>query len=217
MTPFSRLSSTLLLALVATSTTVLTSTAHAKKGDGRGYGDNRGYGTERSYGKNRKQGGFGYSGYDLGGGYIAIDGSSLNINSPDNNDQINPKGMRFRLGVQMNEVFDIEAHLGGASDSDIDTYDEFSAAYVGLYLKAYQPIGRFSALFAMAGGSSVELTQTINDQQFSDDRSGFSYGFGVETQLGRALDLTADYVRYTLDDDEFSEVSAFNVGLKWHF
>ncbi|MFK7997598.1 MAG: porin family protein [Granulosicoccus sp.] len=148
--------------------------------------------------------------------YLAIDGSSVTINNSVEND-LNPRGLRLRLGVRVSETFDLEAHFGGGTDQATQAFDEFSAAYMGVYLKGYVPIGQRSALFAMAGGASVELTQTVRGGRFSDDRAGFSYGFGLETQLSHSLDLSADYMRYTLDDDEFSEASAVNLGLKWYF
>ncbi|MFK8083709.1 MAG: porin family protein [Granulosicoccus sp.] len=149
-------------------------------------------------------------------GYLGIDGSSLTVtNSVE--DDLNPRGLRLRLGVRVSETFDIEAHFGGGSDDTTQAFEEFSTGFAGVYLKGYLPVGQRSALFALVGGASVEFTQTIRGSRFSDDRSGFSYGFGLETQLSPALDLSADYVRYTLDDDDFSEVSAVNLGLKWYF
>lgn len=149
-------------------------------------------------------------------GYVGIDGSSVTVDNTVDDD-INPRGLRLRLGVRVSETFDLEAHFGGGTDDTTRAFDEFSAVYMGLYLKGYLPIGQRSALFAMAGGSAVELTQTLGRGEFTDDRSGFSYGFGLETQLSSHLDLSADYMRYTLDDDEFSEVSAVSLGLKWYF
>jgi len=150
------------------------------------------------------------------GGYLGIDGSSLTVtNSVE--DDINPRGLRLRLGMRVSQHFDIEAHVGGGTDRDVRTFDQFRTSYAGVYLKGYQPIGHRSALFALVGGTVVELTQSIGSGRFSDDRGGLSFGFGLETQLSRTLDLSADFMRYALDDDEFSAVSAVNLGLKWYF
>lgn len=148
--------------------------------------------------------------------YIGIDGSSVTVDNTVDND-VNPRGLRFRLGTRIDTMFDIEAHFGGAVDDTTTAFDELSATYAGLYLKGYLPVGKRSALFALAGGAAVELTQTVGGGEFSDDRSGFSYGFGLETQLSSYLDLSADFMRYSLDDDEFSGVSAVNLGLKLYF
>lgn len=148
--------------------------------------------------------------------YIGIDGSSVTVDNTVDDD-INPRGLRFRLGTRIDRMFDIEAHFGGAVDDTTTAFEEFGASYAGVYLKGYLPVGKRSALFALVGGSAVEITQTVGGGEFSDDRKGFSYGFGLETQLSTHLDLSADFMRYSLDDDEFSGVSAINLGLKWYF
>lgn len=148
--------------------------------------------------------------------YIGIDGSSISLDS-DNEDGINPLGARVRLGVEVSEWFDLEAHFGGGNDNSTRTFNSLSVAYAGLYLKGYLPIGKRSAVYALAGVAAVEITQTIARSRFTDQRNGFSYGIGAETQVSEYWDLTLDYVRYTLNDENFSEVSAVNFGLKWYF
>ena len=148
--------------------------------------------------------------------YVGLDGTSLTVDNTVDDD-VNPIGARLRLGQRVNEFFDLELQLGGGLDESTQGFDELRAAFAGLYLKGYLPLGRRSALFALAGASTVELTQTIGRGRFSDNRSGFSFGFGLETQLTRRLDLSADFMRYSLDDDEFSEVDAVNLGLKLYF
>ena len=150
-------------------------------------------------------------------GYIGVDGTSISINSAGGGD-INPIGVRLRLGTRVSRVFDIEAQFGGGSDDETtSTFDELGASYMGCYLKGYLPLGRYSAVYALAGGAALELTQTIGEGKFSDERTGFSYGFGLETQLSRHMDLSADFMRYTIDDNEFTAVSAINLGIKWYF
>ena len=150
------------------------------------------------------------------GGYIGLDGTSVALdNSLD--DDLNPRGARLRLGMRLDDLFDVEVHLGGATDRHTVAFDDFSTGYAGAFLKAYLPVGHRSALFALAGASGVEITQRINGSEFSDSRSGFSYGFGLETQLSGALDLSADYVRYVGGVGEFSEISAVSLGVKWYF
>ena len=148
--------------------------------------------------------------------YIGIDGSSVTVDNTVDDD-VNPLGLRFRLGTRLGDLFDVEAHFGGAVDGETEAFEEFGTAYVGVYLKGYLPVGRRSALFALGGGSAVELIQTVRGGEFSDNRTGFSYGFGLETQLSSHLDLSADFMQYSLNDDEFSGVSAVNLGLKWYF
>lgn len=148
--------------------------------------------------------------------YIGLDRSSVAFDHSDQTD-ISATGMRVRLGLRVSDGFDLEAHIGGGANSSTQAFDEIRASYMGLYLKGYLPVGHRSALFALVGGAGVDFEQTIGPGKFNDDRAGFSYGFGLETQLSERLDLSADFMRYSLDDDEFSEVSAFNIGLKLYF
>lgn len=149
-------------------------------------------------------------------GYIGLDGTSLALDT-ELNEELNPRGVRLRLGMRLDDLFDVEVHLGGATDLHTTAFDQFSTGYAGAFLKAYLPVGQRSALFALAGASGVEITQRINGRDFSDSRTGFSYGIGLETQLSEALDLSADYVRYLGGDGEFSEISAVSLGVKWYF
>ncbi len=150
------------------------------------------------------------------GGYIGLDGSSLDIeNTLD--DELNPGGIRLRLGMPVAPMFDVELHIGGGSESETLVADRFTASYMGAFLKGYLPVGRRSALFALAGFSAVDFTQTFDGRDFSDERSGFSYGFGLETEISQRLDLSADYVRYVRNDGPFSELSSVNLGIKLYF
>lgn len=148
--------------------------------------------------------------------YIGLDGSSLSIENSQDSD-LSPRGVRLRLGARISQVLDIELHLGGGSESETVVADRLSAGYLGGFVKAYAPLGERSALFALAGVSSVEFTQTVNGREFSDDRSGFSFGFGMETQLTQRLDLSADFVRYLRSDGPFTELSSVNLGIKYYF
>ncbi len=148
--------------------------------------------------------------------YIAIEGIAGTLDNPSNT-EIDPAGLRLRLGTRIDETFDLEVQFGFLGDDTIDNVDKLGAAFAGAYLKGYLPIGYNSALFALGGLTAVELTQTVNDQKFSDSRSGFSYGFGLETKLTENADLTADYMRYIADDGLFEHFSAVSFGIKLYF
>ncbi|MFK8076107.1 MAG: outer membrane beta-barrel protein [Granulosicoccus sp.] len=148
--------------------------------------------------------------------YIGVDGASMSINSTQNDD-LNPLGLRLRMGVRLNDFFDIEAHLGGGSDTESVSYDSFSTSFASALLKGYLPFGQKSAVFGLVGLSSLTHSQDINGRTFTDSQSGFSYGIGMETQLSSRVDLSADLMRYSADGAEFSDVTAVSFGLKWYF
>ncbi|MBX2884937.1 MAG: porin family protein [Granulosicoccus sp.] len=154
-------------------------------------------------------------------GYFAIEGSAMslvNSSAPDgSHEELSPGGLRLRVGTRISELLDLEGHLGFSFDDDNDQFDEISATYFGAYLKAYLPVGHSSALFALGGLTTVNLNQNVNGRDFTDDRSGVSYGFGLETQLTENADLSADYMSYIRDEGLFEEVSSFNFGIKLYF
>lgn len=150
------------------------------------------------------------------GGFIAVEGTSIDYRGTVGED-INPRGLRLRLGVPLAPNIDVEAHIGGSRDRDVPGYDSIGTAYAGAFLKGYIPLGYTSAFFMAAGLSAVELQQTIDARRFDDQDAGFSWGFGLETEISDNADLTADYTRYLSGDGLFEEVSAVSFGLKVYF
>jgi outer membrane immunogenic protein len=148
--------------------------------------------------------------------YIGLDGASITVENP-LDDELNPHGMRLRLGIRLSDLLDMEMHLGGGTDSDTPAFESFSATYAGAYLKAYLPFGQRSSLFGLAGVSGVSYSQDVNGRTFTDSQSGFSYGFGMETQITDRLDLSADYMLYSNNGTQFSELSAISFGIKYYF
>jgi len=152
----------------------------------------------------------------VAGSYITLEGTSVTVQ--DNLDgELNPMGLRFRLGAPVGHNLDVEAHLGFSADLRDSAYDEFGTSYAGLFLKAYLPVGYNSAFYGLVGSSVVSLTQTVNAQEFTDERYGFSYGAGLETKLSERVDLTADYIRYVRDEGLFKDISAVSFGVKFYF
>ncbi|MBX2836658.1 MAG: porin family protein [Gammaproteobacteria bacterium] len=148
--------------------------------------------------------------------YIAIEGSRMEV-ANNNNNSLEPSGLRFRLGSRVSDFFDVEGHFGFTSDDENPAFEEFNSNFMGAYLKGYIPVGQRSALFGMGGFTRVKLSQTFNDREISDARTGFSWGFGMETQLSERVDITADYMQYLSDEGLFEDISAINFGVKLYF
>jgi len=125
--------------------------------------------------------------------------------------------LKTNSSIQLNEFLDFETHLGGGTDRQTESFDTFSATFAGAYLKAYLPVGRRTSVFGLAGVSGVRYTQRLDGRSFNASQSGISYGVGLETRISRRLDLSADFMRYTNDGAEFSELSAVSLGIKWYF
>lgn len=158
------------------------------------------------------------AGFAQGSTYIAIEGTAGSLDvDPSASSEIDPGGLRLRLGTRVDKTFDIETHFGFLRDNNTDSFDHLDASFAGVYLKGYLPVGYNSALFALGGMTVLELGQDVDGQRFTDSRGGFSYGFGLETQLSENTDLTADYMRYIADDGLFDHFSAVSFGVKLYF
>ncbi len=149
--------------------------------------------------------------------YFSIDGSKLNLQTEGSDEDISPGGIRFRIGSQISPRIDVEGHLGFSFEDETDDFDSLSATYFSGFLKGYIPLGRASALYGLVGWSAISLTQELANTEFTEDRGGFSWGFGMETQLTKNADLTGDFVNYIASDGAFENISAVNVGIKLYF
>lgn len=148
--------------------------------------------------------------------YFSIDGSLLNLRT-EADDDFSPGGIRFRMGSQLSPRFDVEGQLGFSFSDESESFDSIRATYFSGFLKGYIPLGTTSALYGLAGFSAISLTQEIGFSEFTEERGGFSWGFGMETQFTRNVDLTADFVNYINSDGVFENISAVNVGIKLYF
>ncbi len=150
------------------------------------------------------------------GPYLGIDGSAFSLDGS-SDDDLNPRGVRLRLGLPISRVFDLEGHFGFGSEDDVDAFDEIDVVYSSVFLKAHAPLGARTTAYAMAGLTAVELTETIGRREFSDEDASISFGFGLETVLSKRVDLSADYVFYSQDVGIFDDLSAVSLGLKFYF
>lgn len=150
--------------------------------------------------------------------YFALEGTALSVGSSSvQNLDFSPIGVRLKVGAKLNQVFDIEAQLATTSDDSTSLFDQFDATLGGVYLKGYLPLGYRSSLYGLGGYNWAKFTGVSLDRDLVDRQSGFSYGFGLETQLSINIDLSADFMRYTLEEGEYDEVSSVNFGVKVYF
>ncbi len=150
------------------------------------------------------------------GPYLGIDGSAFSLDGS-SDDDLDPRGVRLRLGLPISRVFDVEAHFGFGTEDDIAAFDEIDVVFSSVFLKAHAPLGARTTAYAMAGLTALELTETIGRREFTDEDAGISFGFGLETVLSRRVDLSADYVFYSQDVGIFEDLSAISLGLKLYF
>jgi len=151
---------------------------------------------------------------------FAIDISRLTINS-DGDSEINPVGLRGRLSTQISRFFDVSAHGGFSFSESTSGFDELVLTYASGFLKGVVPIGNRSAVYGLAGFTVASFTEDLGRRpvrgDFRENSSGFSWGFGAETQLAENVDLTADFVSYLQREGLFEEIFAVSIGLKIYY
>jgi len=151
---------------------------------------------------------------------FAIDVSRLTINN-DSDSELNPVGLRGRLSTQISRYFDVSGHGGFSFSESISGFDDLVLTYAGAFLKGVLPIGNRSAVYGLAGFTVASFTEDLGRRpvrgDFREDSSGFSWGFGAETQLAENVDLTADFVSYLQRRGLFEEIFAVSIGLKIYY
>jgi len=150
--------------------------------------------------------------------YFSIEGTALNVGSSRQSDvQFEPVGVRLKVGTGLSRAFDLEAQVAASSDDSIEALDQLDASQAGVFLKGYLPLGFRSSLYGVGGYHWTKFTAASVDQELVDRQSGFAFGFGVETRLSKNIDLSADFMSFTVDEAEYDEVSSINVGVKVYF
>lgn len=135
-------------------------------------------------------------------GYVGGDALFWSLD-PDGGSSRDDVGLRLRSGVQFNDYFALEGHLGtGGSDGNAEL--DYLA---GAYAKGFIPVAPEVRLYGLAGFTEVDFD--------SDRESDFSYGAGAEMDVARNLSVGADYMRY-LDKSAYT-FDAASVGLRYRF
>jgi len=149
--------------------------------------------------------------------YFSIEGAALNVDSNSLGTSFDPFGVRVKVGTRLSKAFDVEAQFTTSSDDSNDLLEELDATLAGVYLKGYLPLGFRSSLYALGGYSWARFATLSFDQEIIDRQSGFSYGFGLETQLSKNIDLSADFTSYSQEGGVYDDVSSVNFGIKVYF
>lgn len=112
-------------------------------------------------------------------------------------------GLRLNGGIQFNDYFAVETHLGtGGSDGPAEL-----DSLAGIYAKGILPISQEFRVFGLLGGTEVDF-DAGND-------SDVSYGAGAEFDVAPNLAVGADYMRY-LDTSE-GTFDAASLGVRYRF
>lgn len=143
---------------------------------------------------------------------FGIDLSRVTLDS-DTDPELNPGGIRFRLGYQVSTYVDVVGHLGFSFTESTESFDDIGLGYFSGFLKGYLPIGGNHAFYGLLGWTAASLSQDVRRGSFREDRAGFSWGAGAEVQVADRIFLNADFVSYIQSDGLFEDISAISIGL----
>ncbi|NIC07459.1 porin family protein [Billgrantia bachuensis] len=122
---------------------------------------------------------------------------------PDQGSSADSVGLRLNGGMQFNDYFGAEAHLGTGGSDGATELDYL----VGAYAKGILPVSQEFRLYGLAGFTEVDFD--------ADSESGFSYGAGGEFDVAPNLAVGADYMRY-LDESAYT-FDAASIGIRYRF
>jgi hypothetical protein len=96
---------------------------------------------------------------------------------------------------------------GGAQDVSVDFF-------LGAYAKGILPLSPRFSLYGIAGVTYGDLSGS-GDLRFSGSDADFSYGIGVDYQIGATTSLNFEWAR--LFDTSDYKLDALSVGLSFRF
>ena len=150
-------------------------------------------------------------GRSFGGGQIA----PLTL-SEDGASDAEPSALIGRVGTFVGNQLAVEGRFGvGFDDDTVDGVDVEIDRLVGVYGSGHIPMGGTSSLYAVLGYSDVKASFSGPDGSTTDSESGFSYGFGADIGITRAIALNVEFMRYI--DRSDVDVEALAVGLHYRF
>ena len=123
------------------------------------------------------------------------------------------------LGKVINQNFAVEGRFGtGITDDDVggsgprDVGVDF---LLGAYAKGILPITPRFAVYGLAGVTYGDLSAGSGGLRFSDSDADFSYGFGLDYQIGATTALNFEWAR--LFDGSDYKLDALSLGVSFRF
>ncbi len=169
--------------------------------------------------------------YDGLGGHVGVDALSFGFESSDDSvrrpdvpgghfadgEEIEPVGVRLRIGGAIEDFLDAELH-GALARDDGGRDERLDLGLIGAYLKLKLPVGDYISLTALGGVTGVRFERSVDDRVLAeDDRSSLSYGAGIELALGQRTDIVASWTRYLVEDGDDPALDALGAGIRIAF
>ena len=157
--------------------------------------------------------------------YDGYFGGSFNLLTQETGgDDIEPTGLQFRMGAQINPYVAVEGRIGhGVNDDEVDGLTIDPEWLLGAYLKVGLDKNQPVAPYLLLGHSTAieevttETETLLGTVRDSEDRTASdpSYGAGVEVNLNQNTSLNAEWLQ--LDDDDGFDLTTINIGILQRF
>lgn len=145
--------------------------------------------------------------------YIGIDYTVFTIEASDNV-EFEPHALRVRAGTVLTEFLAVEAHAGAGVKGDNVTITfptvgdvDVRADIEGLYAVFLRPQLKVEniSLYALLGYGYAKAELSIPHTTIEDDQdtTDFSFGAGLELNIGEKWGVNANFVRYVEDTESF--------------
>lgn len=129
-----------------------------------------------------------------------------------------PTMIGAKLGKVVNQNFAIEGRFGtGLTDDNLSggAQDVAVDLYLGGYAKGMLPITPRFAIYGIAGVTYGDLSAGSGGLRFSDSDADFSYGFGLDYQIGATTSINLEWAR--LFESADYKLDALSIGLNFAF
>ena len=130
-----------------------------------------------------------------------------------------PTVISATLGKVVNQNFAVEGRFGtGLTDDDLGggaTRDVGVDFFLGAYAKGILPITPRFAVYGLAGVTYGDLSASSGGLRFSDSDADFSYGFGLDYQIGATTAINFEWAR--LFDGPDYKLDALSLGVSFRF
>ena len=138
----------------------------------------------------------------------------------DNAPGLDVTGLVFRGGYFFTDYFSVEGRLGfGVGDDTVNVLGTPVKVEIdrllGVYGVAHLPLSHNASLYGVLGYTDGKAKYSVPGVALTDSDSGLSWGAGINFYATDNIGLSGEYMSY-LNETGY-EVSAFSLGLQYHF
>ena len=162
-----------------------------------------------------------------GGPYVGLAISEMAVRSDDRVNLFGDEAHQDQqLGVTAIVGYDFMKYLGAELRAALSVSEENAGqdnlAEYGIYLKPQYPVLDNLNIYGLLGYSFINMSDpatstNANDNPFSGDNSGFSFGAGLDYGVTQNISVFTDVVNYLRDFGGSNSTWGANLGVKYHF